>query len=224
MRRIGCSPLPMTMLRHCLAPGSQVEQVQACLQQVRQTWDAIQGTTSCGRIAFAKARDPGITAFHEGIGQLTEIYSTRMVYEKALEQLNDEAHQLLTLAHDDATALSSNRVRDIDERRKFVQDYIRALDNRLVPTQGVSGKRAYVPLKMPRDLVDGLRGQELHISMDSHMESNRHKYYVVSHYVNRVGGDVDPVSFGVALMSLTVMSLSLSASGKGMQRRVACSG
>ena len=162
---------------------NQVEQVQACLQQAKQTWDAIQGTTSCGRIAFAKARDSVITAFHEGIGQLTEIYSTRMVYEKALEQLNDEAHQLLTLAHDDATALSSNRVRDIDERRKFVQDYIRALDNRLVPTQGISGKRAYVPLKMPRDLVDGLRGQELHISMDSHMESNRHKYYVVSHYM-----------------------------------------
>ena len=173
--------------------AGNVAAVQAELQQAARTWDAIQGTTSCGRIAFARARDGVIASFTAGVAKLEEIFSALDMYNNALSKLNAEGHHMLFLANDDASTLSRDVVKSLEQRRNFIQQYIVNTEKMLVPTQGPQEKHRFAPLRVPRDLVESLQGHELQIAMDAHMEANPQKYAVIKHYVARIGGDIDPV-------------------------------
>ena len=77
-------------------PDARVAAVDAYLalaktdiKQASHTWDSIQGTTSCGRIAFAKARDDVVSAFNEGVESLKSIFTSLEMYNDALSKLND---------------------------------------------------------------------------------------------------------------------------------------
>ena len=104
------------------------------LKQASHTWDSIQGTTSCGRIAFAKARDDVISAFNEGVESLKSIFTSLDMYNNALSKLNDEAHHMLFMAHNDVSTLFTDGVRSLEQRRKFIEEYI-GIEKKLVPTQ-----------------------------------------------------------------------------------------
>ena len=158
-----------------------------------QQWDAMQGSASSGRVSYAKARDDVVTAFTNKVSKLTDTFTSKKMLEDTLEMVSQDSQYMLQRAQYDLSLLSVERISAIDQKRKFLQDQIRTIDAQLTNVQGSHEKRVYVPLKVPRELVECLQGQELQVAMDSFMELNSHKYYVIPTYISRVGGDMDPV-------------------------------
>ena len=83
------------------------------------------------------------------------------MYGNALSKLNAEGHRMLFLANDDASTLSRDVVKSLEQRRNFIQQYIVNTEKMLVPTQGPQEKHRFAPLRVPRDLVESLQGHEL---------------------------------------------------------------
>lgn len=175
------------------AIDSYVLQAQQAIILSVQKWDAMQGAAASGRVAFAKARDAVITAYHAAVEKLTDSFSARQTLEHTLSLLNESSQVMLQQAQGDLSLLSVTKINELEGKRKFVLDQLKNLDQRMVSTSGPIDKKTYVPLKVPRELTESLQGQELQIAMDTFMEINSHKYYVIPAYIARVGGDVDPI-------------------------------
>ena len=63
------------------AIDSYVLQAQQAIILSIQKWDAMQGAAASGRVAFAKARDAVITAYHAAVEKLTDSFSARQTLE-----------------------------------------------------------------------------------------------------------------------------------------------
>lgn len=188
-------------LTHALADGDYVNRVGDAVSKAKQTvrsctdvagrLQSLDGSNASGRGVFLRDQDYEVSHYSSRLEELDVLHKRKTQLLTARDNVQSDMSGMLNRAHMNMRAVPSHEMNDIQTQLTVISKQLDLVNEAIAPGTAAARGR-YSELKIPNNMNDKLKGNELIQNMDGFMDKNKHHFPVVSVYTRRVGHNINP--------------------------------
>ena len=169
----------------------QVKAVKSEIANASRIWDNAQTGIASGRVAYAKRREDIIREMIAGEKKMNALMEQINKVEAA--QTRATSSNTSKYTDDGRILMSEQESRDFTSVSKMLAENLRTLKKQAgISLHSTKDRDPKNTLKVPTQLEEMCRGEELRMYMQAFLDDNRELYPVTSIYLRRTNGDMDP--------------------------------